>query len=525
MRGTLALLQASITTNVFNSYLPPCMKFWYQAGLFFQPIRKMSTGREIFTVKEVSAKMDGSPQKKNPTWKHYTFLVLLSICLITLFTISIWKTITDLEAQRELNCETIKGNSDMYGLGIRLGVYMQLTVSAFMDSFGNQAYSAGLVPSTLWFLLALSVALSMVLYDSNTRSSEVYIIIILGNAVMTIMLSKMIKFNPLKSTESYLLFLGRLLLWGIWRASTSVYWFTLLHSYVRGSESCGTWGWIFFKVDLYGSFRTFHQVINVVGWVTLGCFLLAYSVGAIIFCYCLCRINLELQKGRHAQVSKFSIFWDYLFVSIGQLRQTMYGVNEFGVSLSTPCGRDDEEGRNANANPTSSKMDRLRIRLQKHIEAHYTKKGKLVSGSSDSGAKGSRFGYWVHRDKILEAIGFKEIKVHLLLIWDITIIAYTILNVEFSIRMNNFVDVYDIWSIGQLIPVIIGAGGIGSAAAELYVYAREKMLDVNWAGSVGVTGIGDQDQDSENETPEESSEETHDNETHDKKAEISELEK
>lgn len=490
----------------------------------------MSTGREISTVKEVSAKKDGSPQRKKPTWKHYTFLVLLSICLITLFTVSIWKTVTDLDAQRKLNCETIKGNSDMYGLGIRLGVYIQLTVSAFMDSFGNQAYSAGLVPSTLWFLLALSVALSMVLYDSNTRSSEVYIIIVLGNAVTTIVLSKMAKFNPLKTTESYLLFLGRLLLWGIWMASTSVYWFTFLHSYVRESESCGTWGWIFFKVDLYGSFRTFNQVINMVEWVILGCLILAYLIGAIIFCYCLCRINLELQEGRHAQVSKFAILWDYLFVSIGQLRQIMYGVNELGFTLSAPCGRDDEESRSTNANPASSKMGRLGVRLKKHIEAHYTKKGQLVSGSGDSGAKGSRFGYWVYYDRILEAIGFKVIKVHLLLIWDITTIAYTILNVEFSIRMNNFDDVYDMWSIGQLIPVIIGAGGIGTAAAELYVYSREKMLDVNWAGSVGVTGIGDQD--SESERPEEPSEETHDkktetqlNETHDKKAEISALEK
>ena len=263
-----------------------------------------------------------------PTFKGYTFLVLLTICLVTLFSVSIWKTVTNLDAQRNLNCEPIKGNGDMYGLGIRLGVYMQLAVSAFVDSFGNQAYSAGLVPSTLWFLLALSVALSILLREPSTHSSEVYIVISLGNAVTTIMLSKMAKFNPLKSTESFLLSLGRLLLWGFWRASTSMYWFTLLHdNYVQGSDTCGTWGWIIFKVDLYGPFRTFNQAADVLEWITLGCLLLGYLIGFLFFCYTLCRVNLKLDTRSHAQVSKFAIVWDYLFVSIGQLRQIIYGVS------------------------------------------------------------------------------------------------------------------------------------------------------------------------------------------------------
>ena len=98
--------------------------------------------------------------------------------------------------------------------------------------------------------------------------------------------------------------------------------------------------------------------------------------------------------------------------------------------------------------------------------------------------------YWQHREGILKklhATGFKTIKIPLCLLWDISTIAYTILNVEFSLRMNHIDDIYEMWNVGQLIPVIIGAGGIGVAAAELFVYEREKR-GVRWR-SLGVAKI------------------------------------
>lgn len=70
--------------------------------------------------------------------------------------------------------------------------------------------------------------------------------------------------------------------------------------------------------------------------------------------------------------------------------------------------------------------------------------------------------------------------------------------------MNNIVDVYDMWSVGQLIPIIIGAGGLAVAAAELYVYKRQEILGVDWEGSVRVRAIGGPG--SEHKEP---SEETH----------------
>ena len=140
-------------------------------------------------------------------------------------------------------------------------------------------------------------------------------------------------------------------------------------------------------------------------------------------------------------------------------------------------------------------------RLQRHIETQYPNKESAAdqvqrgTSTSTSTNKGRTYAivrvYWKLREGILEklhATGFKRIKIPLLLLLDISTIAYTILNVEFSLRMNNIDGIYDMWSVGQLIPVIIGAGGIGVAAAELYVYLREKR-GVAW-GSLGVARIG-----------------------------------
>ena len=306
------------------------------SGVAAETDKLIETDRPTETYKPTETDKPTETEKATPsqtdrlTWNDFIFLTLLAVCLITLFTISIWRTTIDLAEQRKLGCETVNGNSDMYGLGIRLGVYMQLVVSAFVDSFGNQAYSSGLVASTLWYLLALSIALSMLLFKPSTHSCEIYIIISLGNAVTSVMLSKIAKFNPLTSTESYLISLGRLLLWGVWRASTSLYWFTLLYdSYVRESTQCGTWGWIFFKVDLYGRFQDYNQVMNLVEWATIGFLLSGYLIGIIIFCYSLWRITWD--KARPVQVPKSLIAFDYLFVSIGELRQIMYGVSQLSL--------------------------------------------------------------------------------------------------------------------------------------------------------------------------------------------------
>ena len=192
-------------------------------------------------------------------------------------------------------------------------------------------------------------------------------------------------------------------------------------------------------------------------------------------------------------------------------------------------------------------------RLRTHIEAHYTKQrsgaGPVQAGTNtttgaDHGGKNQTHAlvrvYWKLRKGIFKkvnATGFRSVKIHLLLLWDISTIAYTILNVEFSLRMNNIDDIYNMWTVGQLIPVIIGAGGIGVAAAELYVYYREKIGEVAW-GSLGVARIElpplEQASDEKTETPpkgvhgqkpEAFPEKAYDKETESNKGEKSQLER
>lgn len=60
------------------------------------------------------------------------------------------------------------------------------------------------------------------------------------------------------------------------------------------------------------------------------------------------------------------------------------------------------------------------------------------------------------------------------LIWDLSVIVFTVLTVEFSIALNNIVKVNSMRSAGQLIPFVAGLGGFLTVGSQLYAEYREK---------------------------------------------------
>ena len=116
--------------------------------------------------------------------------------------------------------------------------------------------------------------------------------------------------------------------------------------------------------------------------------------------------------------------------------------------------------------------------MKKHIEAYYTKQKPKEGTKDDAESVIPTFylrGMKYCHEKIQKGLGsdgFKKIKTPLLLVWDISTIAYTIFNIEFSLRMNNIHNIYNMWTADQLIPVIIGLGGIFNAVIELYLHKR-----------------------------------------------------
>ncbi|KAF8426540.1 hypothetical protein EV426DRAFT_715341 [Tirmania nivea] len=159
-----------------------------------------------------------------------------------------------------------------------------------------------------------------------------------------------------------------------------------------------------------------------------------------------------------------------LFVPVGELRQTLYGATE-GVKPENRAAGGDVENPLGGSQPNPATA-----RLKQHIEVYYARGGVRPTAPDDAEKKIWKWRCYVMIAGLLEKTGFGNTIIPLL-IFNISNLAYTILNVEFSLRMNNIDETYDMWSVGQLIPVIIGVGGIVIEAVSFISHLRGTPKD------------------------------------------------
>jgi len=261
--------------------------------------------------------------------------ILIGTCylqMVVLFTISIYKTAVAAKVHKHTGCTEITGNQDMYGLGIRVGLYLQLCVTSLVDTMGNQALSASLIPANFWFLFALIIALGTMLTNPESYAAEIYVIISLGNGIMQMIVGKSVKeTSTFEFSDGFIVSLSRILLSGLWRVLSSVYWFSAMDKAARGS--CKTYGWFFFKVDLYGKFRTFNNVTNVMVMIMATATLYHHLKIMVVFSWFLWRkVNRENWSER--RVNKWVVAIDYLFVPMGVLATMIDGEPVSGLLVT-----------------------------------------------------------------------------------------------------------------------------------------------------------------------------------------------
>jgi hypothetical protein len=107
----------------------------------------------------------------------YTFL-LLTFALIP-FGLSMQHTDPAL-LPREALCPSIEGNSDFYGLGIRIGVYLQWFSSWVSNSVNPDAAASNHDTNTV-FLCALLIATAVAFSDDSLQLSEKYVLLLLSS--------------------------------------------------------------------------------------------------------------------------------------------------------------------------------------------------------------------------------------------------------------------------------------------------------------------------------------------------------
>lgn len=144
---------------------------------------------------------------------------------------------------------SLTGNPDLYGLGIRLGVYFQW-LSALITSRLTSANFAGLIKSYVVFLGAIFIAILVLTRTQDSVRTEEMLIL------LYIFFGGDLVFSPIqprrgaKVTLSPGFFLGVLLMVGGMGIYSAWFWFAGRNGGFVVREACTSYGFLFAKVDL-----------------------------------------------------------------------------------------------------------------------------------------------------------------------------------------------------------------------------------------------------------------------------------
>lgn len=215
------------------------------------------------------------------------------------------------------SCDIV-GNQDMYGIGIRVGIYLQIFITAMVDAFGTPEHAASIAPANLWFLVAMFVAISTYAWNEGLPAVEGYLLISLGDGITLTVLGGVTKLNPEELEESCLYSFSRYLVWGLWKIYNATYWWK-----DPSVTKCGATGWLFTSVSLLGWFRVFHKILNLIEIIFWLFAVAPYPFALMWLVYAL--IRLDTSDWGNKKVSKWTMFCDSWFVSTGEMHKIAYG--------------------------------------------------------------------------------------------------------------------------------------------------------------------------------------------------------
>ncbi|KAA8900928.1 hypothetical protein FN846DRAFT_957706 [Sphaerosporella brunnea] len=184
---------------------------------------------------------------------------------------------TPATVRRDVVCNGIVGNSDMYGLGIRIGVYLQafaLLIAHYFEqpSFNNIRFSS--------FAFQLSMFVGVVyvtVSDPELEAAEAAIVVMFMLCSTTVIYKR----RPQRLSwdkEWIVLFLEIFISIGI--SGYSVwFWFAGLDALKHSPDPCAGYAFLFAKVSMYGQFRMFMRFYTVYMMVAfaVGLYILVWS--------------------------------------------------------------------------------------------------------------------------------------------------------------------------------------------------------------------------------------------------------
>jgi hypothetical protein len=172
---------------------------------------------------------------------------------------------------RDTTCG-IPGNPDIYGLGIRLGLYL-LWVATIFTYECLQAEISNAIDTNLIFFFSIGIATFVLSAQSpKPYAEEVYILLILffGGFWSLAFPSKVGSFSMFGLTIRLYLCAG-MASYAIW------FWFDGMDNFRQ--QPCGSQAFLFAKVALFGRARIFFKIASVISLVVPVCYMFFMECG------------------------------------------------------------------------------------------------------------------------------------------------------------------------------------------------------------------------------------------------------
>ncbi|KAI9836179.1 MAG: hypothetical protein M1838_005116 [Thelocarpon superellum] len=301
------------------------------------------------------------------------------------------------------------GNSDVYGLGIRVGIYLQWT-GALIAKFYMPEKARDFLDIDTVFLVALLAAAATLSTTSVSTTYAVEILVLLHiffGDTYVMLLDKTMRQSRLSVLGLYLRFfvIAAMTFFGLW------YWYRGIDQFLK--TPCGTSAFLFARVDLFGRARNFYTVLST-----------AHS--AILILVLLGQILQGFRSSTAQELAR--MLKRYIGDSIRGRWVMMRGRDEAGMAA---------------------------WQKERAFAPNYSR--WLLYGF-----------FYLGRET---AVGDAETRgpAAFLKIPKLVLIPFVlaILSIELTLSWNNITGVYAINTTGQIIPFVIGIGGVGKALNDL----------------------------------------------------------
>ncbi|KAF8442697.1 hypothetical protein BDZ91DRAFT_853834 [Kalaharituber pfeilii] len=431
----------------------------------------LGSGLPVVVLKRIDQIVTPTIQKWEKALNDCTYILWLALLVVlgSVIGISIRMTLHDYHSQQG-QCPEQRGIADMYGIGIRISVYLQLFRTVTIDQlYPNHA--AAMAPANMWVFFALNAALWVMLSDRTVSTVDQYLVIALGNGIADAAIRGNVG-DSRRRVEPAVIILSRRVVIFSWRVSVFLFWwYRLPASEQRTNQTqrdlgtpCGPFGWLFTKMPLSTgtAFYLFHQVYSMGALIYAGIWMLnsIFTLGTL---YC---FLVQLPRSHQKLSNRTWLLLLHYSVVVPQC--------DLILIIRGPCASSPDT---TFKQLLSGNAKELEERCLSHVVHQYSLSRSVVDLQE--------LPNWEHLQREQKLLcKHNEQRTGLLKSFYAmstkgATILFTILTVEITLKLNKVVQINDLLAVGQIVALLIAVGELGTLTMNLcsdYCEEKDKQL-------------------------------------------------